>query len=209
MNNTKNILLVAIITATLVLGTSVIPMQSYADRDDDDHHKKGKDFKSKTSASSESDKKSASQHQDQDNVCYRGNDTCTQANEGQELIGEDNDAIGFNDQSGPLDLSAIDVGAINGNGNGNDNGNGNGNGTGNGDGGGTDTCAGTDVSVVNGTITTTLCLTPLQVDLLDTLTKPNPGGHCTGHDDLVTITAGATVVRACIANLEEILALGE
>ena len=32
MDNTKSILLVAIITATLVLGTSVIPMQSYADR---------------------------------------------------------------------------------------------------------------------------------------------------------------------------------
>ena len=46
MNNTKNILLVAIITATLVMGTSVIPMQSYADRDNDDDHKKTKDFKS-------------------------------------------------------------------------------------------------------------------------------------------------------------------
>ena len=61
MNNTKNILLVAIITATLVLGTSVIPMQSYADRDNNDH-KKSKDFKSSIIASSESDKKSASQH---------------------------------------------------------------------------------------------------------------------------------------------------
>ena len=30
MNNTKNILVVAIITATLIIGTSVIPMQSYA-----------------------------------------------------------------------------------------------------------------------------------------------------------------------------------
>ena len=102
MNNTKNILLVALITATLVLGTSVIPMQSYADRDDDDNHKNTKDFKSKTSASSDSDKKSAGQHQDQDNVCYRGNDTCTQANEAQELIGKDNDAFGFNDQSDNL-----------------------------------------------------------------------------------------------------------
>ena len=46
MNNTKNILLVAIITAALVLGTSVIPMQSYADRNNDDDHKNTKDFKS-------------------------------------------------------------------------------------------------------------------------------------------------------------------
>ena len=44
MNNSKNIMLVAIITATLVLGTSVIPMQSYADRGDDDNHKKDKDY---------------------------------------------------------------------------------------------------------------------------------------------------------------------
>ena len=40
MNNTKSILLVAIITATLVMGTSVIPMQSYADRGDDDESRK-------------------------------------------------------------------------------------------------------------------------------------------------------------------------
>ncbi len=46
MNNSKNNLLVAIITATLVLGTSITPMQSYADRDDDDDHKKDRDFKS-------------------------------------------------------------------------------------------------------------------------------------------------------------------
>ena len=39
MNNTRNLLLVAIIAATLVMGTSVIPMQSYADRDNDDNKK--------------------------------------------------------------------------------------------------------------------------------------------------------------------------
>jgi hypothetical protein len=97
MNNTKNILLVAIITVTLVLGTSVIPMQSYADRGDSDD-KKDKDFESKTSASSESDKKSASQKLDQDNFCYGGDD-CEQANQGQQIVGKDNEAKGFNDQS--------------------------------------------------------------------------------------------------------------
>ncbi len=97
MNNTKNILLIALITATLVLGTSVITMQSYAGKDNNDEHKKGKDF-SKIIASSESDKKSASQHMDQDNVCYRGDD-CQQANQGQQIVGKDNDAKGFNDQS--------------------------------------------------------------------------------------------------------------
>ena|SRR5215216_3192238 len=116
MNNTKSILLVAIITATLVLGTSVIPMQSYADRDNnDDHkktkdnnddHKKGKDFKSSVSEKTQIDKKSASQHQDQDNTCYRG-DECQQANQGQQIVGENNDAKGFNDQSDNLSAAAV------------------------------------------------------------------------------------------------------
>ncbi len=107
MNNTKSILLVALITATLVLGTSVIPMQSYAGKDNDDHHKKGKDF-SKIIASSESDKKSASQHQDQNNFCYRG-DECQQANQGQQIVGKDNDAKGFNDQSDSLAAAAVSL----------------------------------------------------------------------------------------------------
>ncbi len=107
MNNAKSILLVAIITATLVLGTSVIPMQSYADRDNNDDHKKTKDFKSSITARSESDKKSASQHHDQDNFCYRGDEDCQQANEGQQTVGKDNDAKGFNDQSDNLALSSL------------------------------------------------------------------------------------------------------
>ena len=79
-------------------------MQSFAESGSNDENKKHKDNKSKTSAGSQRDKKSASQHQDQDNVCYRGNETCTQANEGQELIGKDNDAIGFTDQSNNFPL---------------------------------------------------------------------------------------------------------
>ena len=125
MNNTKNILLLAIITATLVMGTSVIPMQSYADRDNNDH-KKTKDFKSSITASAESDKESSSQHQDQDNFCYRGDNDCEQANQGQQIVGKDNDAKGFNDQSDNLALSTLGAGAGNGNGNGNGTGTGNG-----------------------------------------------------------------------------------
>ena len=117
MNNTRNLLLIAIITATLVMGTSVLPMQSYADRDNNDH-KKTKDFKSSIIAGSESDKKSASQHQDQDNFCYRGDD-CEQANQGQQIVGKDNDAKGFNDQSENLAVSAAAAGAGNGTGTGN------------------------------------------------------------------------------------------
>src|SRR4051812_20160745 len=97
MNNTGNLLLIVIITATLIMGTSVIPMQSYAERGDSDH-KKDNDFKSKISASYESDKKRANQDMDQDNFCYRSDD-CQQANQGQQIVGKDNDAKGFNDQS--------------------------------------------------------------------------------------------------------------
>ena len=94
MNKIKNILLITIITATLFLGTTIVPMQSYAGE-----NKNTKDYKSSIKASTESDKKSASQHQDQDNFCYRGDDDCQQANEGQQIVGKDNEAKGFNDQS--------------------------------------------------------------------------------------------------------------
>jgi hypothetical protein len=68
MNNTKNILLLAAITSLLIMGTSIFPMQSYADRNDDDQ-KKTDDFNSNIKASSEIEKKDASQHMDQDNFC--------------------------------------------------------------------------------------------------------------------------------------------
>ena len=101
MNNIRNILLITIITATLVLGTGVVPMQSFAGE-----NKNTKDSKSSIKASTEVDKKSASQHQDQDNFCYRGDD-CEQANQGQQIVGKDNDAKGFNDQSKNLQLQAV------------------------------------------------------------------------------------------------------
>ena len=121
MNSTKNLLLVTIIAATMVMGTSVIPMQSYADRDNNDDHKKTKDFKSSISASYDSSKKSSSQHQDQDNFCYRGDD-CEQANQGQQIVGKDNAASGFNDQSKNLALASSLTGAGAGNGTGTGNG---------------------------------------------------------------------------------------
>ena len=104
MKNTNKMLMMAALALLLISGTGIIPMQSYAESGINDENKKHKDNKSKTSASSHSDKKSANQDTNQDNVCYRGNETCTQANEGQELIGKDNDAIGFNDQSNNFPL---------------------------------------------------------------------------------------------------------
>ena len=103
MNNTKNILIIAAITSLLIMGTSVIPMQSYAGES------KNTGSKSSIKGSSESDKKSASQHQDQDNFCYRS-DNCNQANQAQQIVGDGNEVIGFNDQSDNLSLSEDETG---------------------------------------------------------------------------------------------------
>jgi hypothetical protein len=95
MNKTKkNVLLTAAITLLLVMGTAITPIQSYASEE----HKKNGDLKSSIKSDTEVDKKSANQHQDQDNFCYRGDD-CEQANQGQQIVGKDNAAKGFNDQS--------------------------------------------------------------------------------------------------------------
>src|SRR5678810_210207 len=74
-------------------------------------------------ASIVSDKKRVSQHLDQDNFCYRGDD-CEQANQGQQIVGKDNDAKGFNDQSNNLPLITPGTGVGDGTGNGNGNGGG-------------------------------------------------------------------------------------
>ena len=118
MNNTKNILLIAIITSTLILGTSVIPMQSYAGE-----NKNTKDSKSSVKASAASDKNDASQHSGQDNFCYRSDD-CQQANRGQQIIGKNNEATGFNDQSGNFQSTPATTGAAGGTGNNGNNGDG-------------------------------------------------------------------------------------
>ena len=80
--------------------------------------KKTKDFKSSISEKTQSGKKSASHHQDLDNFCYRGDD-CEQANQGQQIAGEDNDAAGFKDQSENLAVSTTTAGAGIGNSTGN------------------------------------------------------------------------------------------
>src|SRR5215212_10151711 len=103
MNNTNKMLMIAAITSLLVMGTSLVQVKSFAGGEE---HKKGKDFKSSISVKSQIDKKSASQYQDQDNFCYRGDD-CQQANQGQQIVGKDNDAKGFNDQSKNLQLQAL------------------------------------------------------------------------------------------------------
>jgi hypothetical protein len=101
MNNTNKMLMIAAITSLLVMGTSLVQMKSFAGGEE---HKKGKDFKPSISVKSQIDKKSANQHMDQDNFCYRGDD-CQQANQGQQIVGEDNEAKGFNDQSANINAN--------------------------------------------------------------------------------------------------------
>jgi hypothetical protein len=105
MNNTNKMLMIAAITSLLVMGTSLVQMKSFAGGEE---HKKTNDFKSSISEKTKVDKKSASQHQDQDNFCYRG-DECQQANQGQQIIGDDNDAKGFNDQSDNLEAELENI----------------------------------------------------------------------------------------------------
>jgi hypothetical protein len=105
MNNTNKMLMIAAITSLLVMGTSLVQMKSFAGGEE---HKKTKDFKSSISEKTQIDKKSANQHQDQDNFCYRGIE-CQQANQGQQIIGEDNDAKGFNDQSANLKVELENI----------------------------------------------------------------------------------------------------
>ena len=192
MNNTKNILLVAIITATLVLGTSFTPMQSFADKGDKDY-KKTKDVKSSIIASSDSSKKSAKQHQDQDNFCYRGDD-CEQANQGQQIIGKNNDAKGFNDQSENLALSEDGAGA------------GNGTGNGNGNGAGTSpftppvggVCA-DPLVLANVTIGSAAeVLACVNLSLITGGLLPPVGGTCIAPLVAATIDLGSSTIRACV-----------
>jgi hypothetical protein len=186
MNNTKNILLIAIITATLVMGTGVTPMQSFADKDDDDKDKKTKDD------SSQKSKEDANLHLDQDNTCYRS-DGCKQGNEGQQVVGNENDVKGFNDQSDNLPTNLPGTGTNNGNETGSSitpqppvNG----------------ACSSNEVSV---TVTTGAgiqingCVSSSLVGLLQSLPAPNGGSPCSGSLVAATIAIGnASPIRVCV-----------
>lgn len=106
MNNTKNTLLMVVITSLLIMGINIIMMQSYAGFDNHEN-KKFDANNSKTNTSSQTDKKGSSQHMGQDNLCYMGNETCIQANKGQEMIGKDSDEVGFNGQSTTIQQSFV------------------------------------------------------------------------------------------------------
>ena len=70
-------------------------MQSYAVKDNSDSHDETVNLKKNLSKDSNS---KTNQDLDQDNLCYRSPE-CQQANDAQQIEGNDNEATGFNDQS--------------------------------------------------------------------------------------------------------------
>jgi hypothetical protein len=98
MNNIKTtIIMIGLIM--VVVGTTLAPIQSYAT---------GSGGFSGTSSLKHGIRDGVtvnlehrSQHMDQENLCYRAN-TCRQANDGQNTLGNDNSVTGFTDQSDNL-----------------------------------------------------------------------------------------------------------
>ena len=102
-------LLIAALASLFVIGPNLVPVQSHASAaaagNDNGGYKTTKDYKDsiKKDMYEKSDK--TDQHLDQDNFCYRDDD-CEQANQGQQVAGEDNEAAGFIDQSRNLQSTA-------------------------------------------------------------------------------------------------------
>jgi hypothetical protein len=98
MNITKNTLLMAAMTSLSMMGTIIIPMQSYGGFDSDEN-KTYDGNNSKTGSISQTGKMRSSHHMGQDNFCYMENETCIQANGSQEIMAKYNNEFGFNNQS--------------------------------------------------------------------------------------------------------------
>ena len=92
MNNIKHFLMIVAITALLVMSASLVSSQSYGNSNDQ-HHKK---------AISKSEK--ADQNAIQESDCQRSDD-CQQANQAEQVKGNGNDLVGFNDNSNNLPQS--------------------------------------------------------------------------------------------------------
>jgi hypothetical protein len=98
------IVVIAAVTSLLLAGIVLTPIQSYATRSsggipDTSSLKHG--IRDGVTVNLEH----RSQHMDQENLCYRAN-TCRQANDGQNTLGNDNSVTGFTDQSDNLQQAA-------------------------------------------------------------------------------------------------------
>ena len=92
------------------MGPNQAPVQSYAavadDGGDNGDHKTTRDYKDIIHKDIHAKSDSTTQHLSHDNLCYRDNN-CQQASEGQQIVGKDNEATGFNDQSRNLQQQAV------------------------------------------------------------------------------------------------------
>jgi hypothetical protein len=83
------------ITSLLLMGTNIVTIQSYAGGGDLQHKNV---VYLKNSVKKDAISVKANQHLSQDNSCY-GNENCKQASECHQIVGKDNEAACFNDQS--------------------------------------------------------------------------------------------------------------
>ena len=98
MNILQCLLVLSALASLLVTGPNMVPVQANAEPGDNGDYKITKDYKSSIRKDVDSKSDSTNQHLGQDNLCYRVDD-CEQANQGQQIVGKDNDAKGFNDPS--------------------------------------------------------------------------------------------------------------
>ncbi len=136
---TSKALMASAVALLLIMSTGLMPVKSFASGGHDD------DREGKIKAIFDLDKKGSSQKSDQDNFAYRSDDP-EQANEGQQLLGKDNEATGFNEQSSNFPALTPQNG----------NGPGTGNGAGNGTGGGTGS-GGNGINNGGGNVTRSPC----------------------------------------------------
>ena len=109
-------LLISALASLFVTGTNLVPMQSYATVDTNGDNEITKDYKDSIHKDVNAGSHSTNRHSSQENLCYRDDD-CEQANDVQQIVGKDNEAKGFNDQSKKTQSTPATTGAAGGTGN--------------------------------------------------------------------------------------------
>ena len=112
MSILRCLLILSALTSLLVTGPNMVPVQSHAAAvGDNGGYKTTKDYKDSIQKDVNAESDSTNQHSGQDNFAYRSDDP-SQANQGQQITGKDNEAKGFNDQSSNLQSTPATAGAV-------------------------------------------------------------------------------------------------
>jgi hypothetical protein len=104
MNILQCMLVIASLASLFVTGPNLVPVQSYAASPsagggDNGDYKITKDYKDRIQKDVNAKSSKTIQHLGQDNLCYKDDDGCEEATEGEQIKGKDNVASGFNEQS--------------------------------------------------------------------------------------------------------------